>query len=169
VAKAPIVVCDPTYIKQEGHIRKVGKVVRSICILDHAIPDTDGKSSVQIIIPQKQVDRNSDIYVNMVSSSHAICAKGLFVAIVSTTVETDTPEAELQPGLDLLGDILEQFNCVEDLYMPLHDGSDSKLFITKSYDPTSHFESASDDVLSFCQRLMGEPLDLTVLPEQTDE
>jgi len=150
-------------------VKKTGKIVRSICILDHPIPDTSDKTSVQIIIPQKQIDRNSDIYVNMVSSSHAICAKGLYVAIVSTTVETEDPESELQPGLDLLGDILEQFNCVEDLYTPLHDGSDSKLFITKSYDPTSHFESASDDVLSIYQRLMGEPLDLTVLPEPSDE
>ena len=43
----------------------------------------------------------------MVSSSHAICAKGLYVAIVSTTVESDNPEAELEPGLALLGEILE--------------------------------------------------------------
>ncbi len=146
-----------------------GKVIRSICILNHPIPNTDDKTSCQIIIPQKQVDRNSDIYVNMVSSSHAICAKGLYVAIVSTTVETDDPEAEIQPGLDLLGDILEQFTCIEDLYTPLHDGTDNGVFITSSYDPTSHFESASDDVLSIYERIMGTPLDLTVLPEASEE
>jgi Rab GDP dissociation inhibitor len=166
VARAPLVVCDPSYIqKQEGHVEKTGKVVRAICILDEPIPNTDGKSSVQIIIPQKQVDRHNDIYVNMVSSSHAICAKGLYVAIVSTTVETDDPESEIQPGLDLLGAIREQFTCVEDLYKPLHDGTDNGVFITSSYDPSSHFESASEDVLDVYRRIMGTELDLNTLPE----
>lgn len=31
----------------------------------------------------------------MVSYSHLICAKGLYVAIISATVETDEPEAEI--------------------------------------------------------------------------
>lgn len=105
----------------------------------------------------------------MVSSSHAICAKGLYVAIVSTTVETDSPEEELQPGLDLLGPILEQFNITENLQKPTNDGLDSRLFVTESYDPTSHFESATTEVLDIYEKIFGEPLDLTVLPEQTDE
>jgi Rab GDP dissociation inhibitor len=46
-----------------------------------------------------------------------------------------------------LGDVLERFTSVSDLYEPLHDGTQNKLFITKSYDATSHFESASDDVM----------------------
>jgi Rab GDP dissociation inhibitor len=104
----------------------------------------------------------------MVSAAHAVCAKGLYVAIVSTTVETKDPAAEIQPGLDMLGEILEQFTSVSDVYAPLHDGSRSKLFITSSYDPTSHFESASDDVMQIYKRIMGEELDLTVLPESED-
>lgn len=31
------------------------------------------------------------MYVSMVSSAHAVCAKGLYIAIVSTTVETKDP------------------------------------------------------------------------------
>ena len=31
----------------------------------------------------------------MVSYSHLICAKGLYVAIISATVETDEPEQEI--------------------------------------------------------------------------
>lgn len=43
---------DPSYIKgQSGHVKCVGKIVRSICILDHPIPNTDDKTSCQIIIP----------------------------------------------------------------------------------------------------------------------
>lgn len=51
----------------------------------------------------------ADIYVCMVSDAHQVCAKGYFLAIVSTTVETGDPEAELQPGLDLLGNIEEKW------------------------------------------------------------
>ena len=36
-------------------------------------------------------------------------AKGFYVAMVSTTVETKNPEAELKPGLDLLGEIREKY------------------------------------------------------------
>ena len=45
----------------------------------------------------------------MVSYSHSICAKGIYVAIVSATVETDEPESEIKPALDLLGPTLEMF------------------------------------------------------------
>lgn len=49
-----------------------------------------------------------DIYVCMVSAAHNVCAKNYYLAIVATTVETNNPEAELQPGLDLLGPIEEK-------------------------------------------------------------
>lgn len=46
-----------------------------------------------------------DIYVAMISSTHNVCAKDVYVAIVSTIVETDKPELEIAPGLNLLGPI----------------------------------------------------------------
>lgn len=64
----------------------------------------------------------SDIYISMVSSSHAVCAKGLFIAMISTTVETDKPELEIRPALDLLGEILEMFVQVHTSYEPIDDG-----------------------------------------------
>ena len=51
----------------------------------------------------------SDIYVCVVSSDHHVAAKDYYIAIVSTTVETKDPEAELKPGLDLLGTVLEKY------------------------------------------------------------
>ena len=150
-------------------MKSVGKVVRSICILDHAIPDTHDATSCQIILPQKQTGRNSDIFINMVSYAHAVCSDGLYIAIVSTNVETDEPEDELKPALDLLGSIIEQFTMISDLYIPTHNGKKSNLFITESYDPTSHFESASNDVLNVYQRIFGEEFDLTVSAEEGKE
>ena len=36
------------------------------------------------------------------------CAKDVYIAIVSTIVETDKPEFEIVPGLQLLGPIFEK-------------------------------------------------------------
>jgi len=88
-----------------------------------------------------------DTYISMVSYSHLICAKGIFVAIISAQVETDKPEEEIQPAISLLGDVLEMFVSVSDTYEPVADGKDSNLWITKSYDATSHFEEASEEIL----------------------
>lgn len=44
------------------------------------------------------------------------------------------------------------------LSTPSDDGSKSNLFITKSYDATSHFETVVDDLKSTYQRYMGKPL-----------
>jgi len=76
----------------------------------------------------------------MVSSSHQICAKGIYVAIISATVETENPEEEIAPAVGLLGNILEMFVSVSNLYEPLASGADNNLWITNSYDATSHFE-----------------------------
>lgn len=59
----------------------------------------------------------------MVSSAHAVCAKGLYIAMISTTVETTNAELEIKPALDLLGDVIEMFTNVSSLYEPLDDGT----------------------------------------------
>merc|ERR1712243_294851 len=106
-AKCKQVYCDPTYVSDK--VQKAGQVVRCICLLDHPIPNTKDALSTQIIIPQKQVGRNSDIYVTMVSYTTQVAGKGWFIAMVSTNVETGNPEAEIQPGLNLLGPIKQKF------------------------------------------------------------
>ena len=107
VAKASMIIGDPSYFPSQM-IRKVGTVVRSICILDHTIAGTGDAESVQIIIPASQVRRRNDIYVCMVSYAHCVASAGKYIAIVSTAVETPHPINELQPGLALLGKILER-------------------------------------------------------------
>lgn len=74
IAKCKQVYCDPTYVSDR--VRKKGKVVRCICLIDHPIANTKDALSTQIIIPQKQVGRNSDIYVSLVSYTHQVAAKG---------------------------------------------------------------------------------------------
>lgn len=105
----------------------------------------------------------------MVSSINAVCAQGLHIAIVSTTVETDNPEAEIQPALALLGPLLEMFVSVSDLHVPTNNGPAENLYITKSYDATSHFESSSRDVLAIYEAITGEPLDLNIQPDDDED
>jgi len=51
IARAPLVICDPSYVTSLGKVQEVGRVVRAICIMDHPIPMTNDATSVQIILP----------------------------------------------------------------------------------------------------------------------
>ena len=51
----------------------------------------------------------TDIYVSLVSFTHQVAAKGWFIAMVSTVVETNNPEVEIRPGLELLGPIKQKY------------------------------------------------------------
>jgi Rab GDP dissociation inhibitor len=105
----------------------------------------------------------------MVSYSHQICAKGLYVATVSTIVETSDPESEIVPAINLLGEIMDMFVSVTTIFEPLEDGKSSNLWVTKSYDASSHFEIASTDILEIYEKIVGEKLDLNIEPEEEDE
>ncbi|THV05991.1 rab GDP-dissociation inhibitor [Dendrothele bispora CBS 962.96] len=165
--KAKQVIGDPSYFgagrTSAGKIRVVeeGKVVRAICVLKHPIPGTDDSDSCQIIVPQNQVNRRNDIYVAMVSSTHNVCAKDVYLAIVSTVVETDKPELEIKPGLDLLGPIYDKFVSISSQYTPTSDGKADNIFITRSYDATSHFETVVEDVQDVWKRVTGTDLVLS--------
>jgi len=164
--KAKRVIGDPSYfgagkdVGEGGKMRVVetGKVVRAICILKHPIPGTDDADSCQIIIPQNQVGRKNDIYIAAVSASHNVAAKDVWIAMVSTIVETSVPEREILPGLQLLGNVVDKFISLTPLYEPTAPGTADNIFITKSYDATSHFETVVEDVFDVWQRVKGEPL-----------
>lgn len=173
VAKAPLVICDPSYA-DPAKTQARGKIIRAICILGAPIPETrdkDGQpaSSVQIIMPQKQLKRKNDVYIMMVSWAHQIASPGKYVAIVSTVCETGDPEKEIEPALKLLGPILEKFVNISEYRVPTDDGKKDSVFVTTSYDPTSHFEDASTEVLEMWKRITGEALDLTYTPAPEDE
>jgi len=156
VAKCKLIIGDPSYFRDKA--KKTGQVIRIICILNHPIPDTNNGDSCQIIIPQKQAKRNSDIYIGCISAAHNVCPKGKFIAICSTTVETADPVKELKPALDILGPIVDQFVSIVDTYEPLSDGTNDKVFISTSYDATSHFETTCEDVLDIYRRVTGKAL-----------
>jgi len=172
VAKCKFVICDPSYA-DPSKTQVKGQIIRAICILGAPIPETRNKDgqpamSVQIIMPQKQLKRKNDIYIMMVSWTHQIASKDKYVAIVSTVVETPNPEAEIEPALKLLGPILEKFVSVSEYRVPLDDGTKDQVFVTGSYDPSSHFEDASSEVLAMWKTITGTDLDLTYEPDEDD-
>jgi Rab GDP dissociation inhibitor len=66
--KAKQVIGDPSYFgagQDGGKVRVVEdkKVVRAICVLKHPIPGTDDSDSVQVIIPQNQVNRRNGAFI----------------------------------------------------------------------------------------------------------
>lgn len=167
IAKCSQVICDPSYAPTKVH--KTDRVIRAICLLKGPVPNTDGGDSVQLIIPQNQVKRKNDIYIASVSASHNVCEKNHYLAIVSTIVETDKPEDEILPGLALLGPIVEKFVQVVDICEPIADGKEDQLFISKSYDATSHFETVCDDVKDIYKRVTGHELVLKQRKTQEEE
>lgn len=161
MAKAPLVIGDPSYFPQEK-IKPTGVVVRCICILNHPVPNTNDAESCQIVIPGPQVGRINDIFVCCVSHGLQVTAPGVFVAIVSTLIEKGNPDEDIAPGLEILGPILKRFTSVSTTYEPVEDGSKDNCFISASFDATSHFESDVDDMLSLYKRVAGEDLDMTI-------
>jgi len=41
--------------------------------------------------------------------------------------------------------------------------------VTKSYDATSHFETATDEILEIYARITGEKLDMNIEPGEDEE
>ncbi|KAF5092405.1 hypothetical protein D0Z00_004604 [Geotrichum galactomycetum] len=159
VAKAPIVIGDPTYFPEK--VRKTGqRVIRAMCILNHPVPNTDNLDSLQLIIPQNQLKRKNDIYVAILSSSHFVSAKGHYIAIISTVIETDQPHVEIEPAFKLLGPREDTLMGIAELYEPIADGTSDNVYISKSYDATSHFETTTDDVKDLYFRITGKQLEL---------
>lgn len=172
--KAKKIIADPSYFP--GKVRVTGHLLKAIYILKatdlgaSGIPHTGNADSFQLIIPQSQVGRKHDIYIAVVGSGHNVCPKDFYIAIVSTIAESGSNyAAELQIGLDRLGSKpVETFMGPPiPLYEPLESGENDNVFISKSYDATSHFETTTDDIKDIYQRAEGKPLVVEGLREGT--
>jgi Rab GDP dissociation inhibitor len=89
-----------------------------------------------------------------------VCPKNVYIAIASTTVETNDPIEELQDAFKLMGPIVERFDSVLPLVAPVADGRRDNCFITTTLDATSHFESAAHDIMDIYHGIFGKELDL---------
>ena len=107
----------------------------------------------------------------MVSHAHGVCPQGYYIAIVSTIAEKDANHhTELQPGFDRLGKVEELFmGAPVPLHDPLESGIGDNVFISRSYDATSHFETTTDDVKDVYRRAEGEEMKIEARQVETVE
>ncbi len=78
----------------------------------------------------------------------------------STAIAANAVE-ELAPAFATIGPVLEKFVSVDDVFEPTDDGSKSGVFISTSYDATSHFETTCDDILNIYKRITKEDFGLS--------
>lgn len=156
-------IADPTYFPDRAE--KVGKVIRVVCLLSHPIANTNNVDSCQIIMPQSELKRTHDIYVLLISATQKVSPQGKYIALVSTTVETDDPEKEVQPGLALLGSIDQKFVSISDQYAPIVEKEKDNIFISRSYDATTHFETTCADILDIYKRIFEEEINFDTMRE----
>ena len=74
--------------------------------------------------------------------------------------ETDDPVKEIQPAMDVIGPTLEQFDTISDIYHPIDTTFKGNVYITSSFDPQSHFENDTDNVMEIYEKITGAKLDL---------
>jgi Rab GDP dissociation inhibitor len=168
VAKCTQVIADPSYFIGTDQIQADGQVARCICILSHPIDGTNNADGCQIIFPAPSIGRKNDIYVSMVSYVHEVAPRGKYVAVVSTKVETKDPETELAVAMKFLGKVDEKFFWVTDCFKPVNDPAKDNCFITSSYDATTHFTTATAEVLRMYKALTGTEVDLSGSAEPED-
>lgn len=69
-------------------------------------------------------------YLFCCSYAHNVAPKGKYIAFVTTEAETDQPEVELKPGIDLLGPVDEIFYDIYDRFEPTNDHATDGCFIS---------------------------------------
>lgn len=69
-------------------------------------------------------------YLFCCSYAHNVAPKGKYIAFVSAEAETDNPEEELKPGIELLGPIDEIFYHSYDTYVPTNNQEEDNCFIS---------------------------------------
>ena len=83
--------------------------------------------------------------------------------------ETDDPVKEIEPAMNVIGKPLETFDKVSDIYVPIDTSFKGNVYITSSFDPQSHFENDTDNVIDIYEKITGTKLDLTIEPEPEEE
>ena len=57
---------------------------------------------------------------------------------------------------------------MSDIFVPVNKDFADNVFITESFDSTSHFESATHNVIALYKKITGKDLDLENLPKDDE-
>ncbi len=160
-------ITDPTYLTSNSNVVSKGKAVRAICILDHPIPNTNNSHSGQIFIPKTQLNRKnginlfkSDITLTFLNHNFFICKKGFYVVFISTLCETSEPEKEIAPAISLIGNPVETFISVSDLWESNEKSVGENVYVTSSLSAESDFEKDIQEVLNIYRNITGKDFEI---------
>jgi Rab GDP dissociation inhibitor len=161
------VVGDPSYFGEDRRTQQ-GSVMRCICLLRGPVQGLpSGLESAQIIYPQGQCTpkRSHDIYISVVGNRLKCTPENVWSATMSTMMESDSATngmSEFADALKLLGgepNIVDLFFEVTPYYVPLPSHHQStNIFVSKSCDATTHFESTTLDIVTLYEKITGERL-----------
>lgn len=84
-----------------------------------------------------------------------ICPKGIYIAVLSTEMETQKAEKEMRPATELLGDVLERFDSVTTMFRPRKASKQQGIYIFKSVDASLSLDSVADDVRDVYSEIMA--------------
>lgn len=160
-ASATTVIGDPSYFPADK-VKREGRVIRTILLLNHGLECLKGVQSGQIILPQKQIGRHNDVYVTVLGPAHHVVAEGRCATMVSTVLEgSGDGKDQVAAGVALCGAQTCRFDNITDIVTPVDDGTATRTFITSSYDASSHFQGVAQDALRMYECITGKPLVLT--------
>ena len=71
--------------------------------------------------------------------------------------------------MEIIGPVLEKFDKVSEIYEPVDTSFKDNVFITTSFDPQSHFENDTDNVIDIYEKITESKLDLTIEEEGEEE
>ena len=71
--------------------------------------------------------------------------------------------------MQIIGPYLEKFDKISEIYEPIDNSFKDNVYITSSFDPQSHFENDTDNVIDIYQKITGAQLDLNIEEEGEEE
>lgn len=169
IIKTKCIIAQPNYLLKEkpSKVCIKNKIIRCIVIYDTIIDNTNNSRSCQIILPSKQIQREHDIYIAIVSNTLHVTPRNskYTIAVISTIQEKSSDDItslqlEIQSALNILKPYITMCIWTSNYYVPTDDGTDDNIFVTSSLDPTSHFEFATQEVLDIYPRITKSPLEL---------
>lgn len=186
-ATAAQIIGDPSYFTAEtgapDYTKKVAQITRSVCILN--APIKNASEDCQIILPGKSTGRTSDIYVSCLSAAQRVCPQGVYLAVLSSTnngADADINDKkaasaacsrEMKAAYSLLGNsVIERFDWVSEQRVASNDTSAKGIFISESFDATTHFQTVMSEVFQIYKNVTGKdfnPQELKSTREMQEE
>uniref|UniRef100_A0A0A9YWE2 Putative secretory pathway GDP dissociation inhibitor 1 n=1 Tax=Lygus hesperus TaxID=30085 RepID=A0A0A9YWE2_LYGHE len=95
------IIAQPNYLLKENpsKVRMQGRIIRCIVIFTGTVANTNNAASCQIILPSKEICRQHDIYIAVLSNTLYVTPpkSNYAIAVISTVQEKqDGSEASLQ-------------------------------------------------------------------------